>query len=37
MEQYKEIFAWTIANMPGIDINVACHKLLIDLSVKLVQ
>ena len=34
---YKEIFSWSPTNMPRIDISVACHKLSIDLGVKLMQ
>ena len=36
IEQYKDIFAWMPADMLGIDINMSCHKLLIDKSTKLV-
>ena len=37
IEQYKDVFAWSPADMPGIDINVSCHKLLIDKGVKPIQ
>ena len=37
IEQYKDIFAWTPADMPRIDISVSCYKLSIDKSAKPVQ
>ena len=37
MEQYRDIFTWSLADMSRIDINVACHKLLIDQSIKHIQ
>ena len=37
IKQYKEIFAWSPADMPRIDLNVACHQLMINSSVKPVQ
>ena len=30
-------FYMGIANMPGIDLNATCHKLLINFSIKIVQ
>ena len=35
MKKYKEIFAWLPIDMLKIDISMACHKLSIDLSIKL--
>ena len=34
MKQYKEIFAWSLTNMLGINISVAYHKLSIDPGIK---
>ena len=36
MKQYKEIFSWSTTDMPRVDIIVACLKLSINLSVKLI-
>ena len=32
----RDIFAWSPSDMPGIDPNVACHKLHVDPDAKLV-
>ena len=37
IKQFKEVFAWSPADMPGIDAKVACHKLSINPNIKLVQ
>ena len=30
LTQYMKVFAWTPYDMPGIDLEVACHKLNVD-------
>ena len=32
--QYKDIFAWSPADMPRIDISMSCHRLSVDKNVK---
>ena len=36
IKKYKEIFTWTLADMPGIDTSMACHKLSINPAIILV-
>ena len=37
IKQYKEVFARSPTDMPGIDAKVACHKLSIDPNIKPIQ
>ena len=36
MKKYKEIFSWILIDMSSIDISLACHKLSIDPTIKLI-
>ena len=37
IEWYKDIFTWPPMDMPGIEINMLCHKLSINKGVKPIQ
>ena len=37
LKRYKDIFAWSPADMPGIDTRVSCHRLAIQKGAKPVQ
>ncbi|MCI95101.1 hypothetical protein A2U01_0116399, partial [Trifolium medium] len=36
LRENADLFAWSAAEMPGLDLEVACHQLTIDHSVSVV-
>ena len=37
LTKFKEVFAWSYEDMPGIDIDIVQHNILIDPTMKLVK